>query len=64
MQLLLQKIDKNEKENLEKSFSDSFLKIIQPPYYNQKLYKFFTYKEYFKVDEEMLLKIDSEHYYQ
>jgi hypothetical protein len=64
MQLLLQKINKNEKENLEKSFSDSFLKIIQPPYYNQKLYKFFTYKEYFKVDEEMLLKIDSEHYYQ
>ncbi len=64
MQLLLQKIDKNEKENLEKSFSDSFLKIIQPPYYNQKLYKFLTYKEYFKADEETLLKIDSEHYYQ
>ena len=65
MQLIVKKVEKNEVENMEKSFSEDFLKSINPPYYNQKLFKFFTYKEYFKVDDEKILsKIDLEHYYE
>jgi hypothetical protein len=65
MQLIVKKVEKNEVENMEKSFSEDFLKSINQPYYNQKVFKFFTYKEYFKVDDEKLLtKIDFEHYYE
>jgi len=65
MQLLIKKIEKKDIEKAEKIFSNNFLKSIQPPYYNQKLFKFLTYRDYFNVDDEnLLLKIDSEHYYQ
>jgi hypothetical protein len=65
MQLIVKEIEKQEVEKMEKSFSKEFLESINPPYYNQKLFKFFTYKDHFEVDDEKLLsKIDLEHYYE
>ena len=65
MKLIVKKIEESDKKTMEKSFSQTFLESINPPYYNQKLFKFFTYKEYFKIDDEKLLsKIDFEHYYE
>ena len=37
MQLIVKKVEKNEVENMEKSFSEGFLKSINQPYYNQKV---------------------------
>ena len=65
MELIVKKIEESDIKTMEKSFSQTFLKSINPPYYNQKLFKFFTYKDYFEVDNEKLLsKIDLEHYYE
>ena len=65
MELIVKKIEESDKKTMEKSFSQTFLESINPPYYNQKLFKFFTYKEYFKIDDEKILsKIDFEHYYE
>ena len=65
MELIVKKIEESDKKTMEKSFSQTFLKSINPPYYNQKLFKFFTYKDHFEVDNEKLLsKIDLEHYYE
>ena len=65
MQLIVKEIEKQEVEKMEKSFSKEFLESIKPPYYNQKLFKFFTYKITFNIDDEkLLLKVDAEHYYE
>ena len=65
MQFIVKEIEKQEVEKMEKSFSKEFLESIKPPYYNQKLFKFFTYKITFNIDDEkLLLKVDAEHYYE
>ena len=64
MQLIVKKIEKKEVEKMEKSFSKEFLQSINQPYYSQKVFKFYTYKRFFNIeDENLLLKIDAEHYY-
>jgi len=64
MQLIVKKVEKNDVENIEKSFSEDFLQWINQPYYNQKLYKFHSYRAFFNIeDEKQLLKIDQTHYY-
>jgi hypothetical protein len=65
MQLIVKRVERKEVEKMEESFSKDFLKLIQPPYYNQKVFKFYTYKTFFNIDDEkLLLKLDAEHYYQ
>ena len=65
MELIVKKIEKKEVEKMEKSFSKEFLQSINQPYYSQKVFKFYTYKRFFNIeDENLLLKVDAEHYYE
>ena len=64
MELIVKKIEQDEVKTIETSFSESFLESINPPYYNQKVFKYLTYKNYFQIeDEEALKMIDIQHYY-
>jgi hypothetical protein len=64
MELIVKKIEEDEVKTIETSFSESFLESINPPYYNQKVFKYQTYKNYFQIeDEEELKTIDIQHYY-
>jgi phosphopantetheinyl transferase len=65
MELIVKKIENSEIQNMKEKFSESFLEWINQPYYNQKLFKYYTYKRFFNIEDENLLKkIDTEHYYQ
>ena len=64
MELIVKKIEQDEVKTIETSFSESFLESINSPYYNQKVFKYLTYKNYFQIeDEEALKMIDIQHYY-
>ena len=64
MELIVKKIEQDEVKTIETSFSESFLESINPPYYNQKVFKYQTYKNYFQIEDEETLKMtDIQHYY-